>query len=74
MSKENKNIENNQEENLNKPEGNKNWWRKLLGLNPTYRLHKTNLQTKIRTLEFIFIDGLKLLQLCIVQIITKQNQ
>ena len=32
------NIENNQEKNLNKPEGNRNWWRKLLGLNPTYRL------------------------------------
>ena len=34
----NKNIENNQEENLNKPEGNKNWWRKLLGFNPIYGL------------------------------------
>ncbi len=28
----NENIENNQEENRNKPEGNRNWWRKLLGL------------------------------------------
>ena len=29
MSDKNKeNIENNQEENLNKPEGNKNWWPK----------------------------------------------
>ncbi len=36
MSKENKNIENNQEENQNKPEGNKNWWRKLLDLNQAY--------------------------------------
>lgn len=33
MSDKNKeNIENNQEENQNKPEGNRNWWRKLLGL------------------------------------------
>ena len=38
MSEENNNIENKQEENLNKPEGNKNWWRKLLGFNPTYGL------------------------------------
>ena len=42
MSEENKeNIENNQEENQNKPEGNKNWWRKLLDLNPTYVLAGT---------------------------------
>ena len=32
------NIENNQEKNLNKPEGNKNWWEKLLGLNQTCEL------------------------------------
>ena len=39
MSDKNKeNIENNQEENLNKPEGNKNWWEKLLGLNQTCEL------------------------------------
>lgn len=37
MTDENKkNIENNQEENRNKPEDNRNWWRKLLALNPTY--------------------------------------
>ena len=34
----NENIENNQEKTLNKPEGNKNWWRKLLGLNKTCEL------------------------------------
>ena len=34
----NENIENKQEENLNKPEGNKNWWKKLFGFNPTYEL------------------------------------
>ena len=44
MTDVNKNIENNQEENQNRPEVNKNWWRKLLCLmgtdhiNPTYRL------------------------------------
>ncbi len=33
MTDENKkNIENNQEENRNKPEDNRNWWRKLLAL------------------------------------------
>lgn len=31
MTDENKNIENKQEENQNKPEGNKSWWKKLLG-------------------------------------------
>ena len=31
MTDENKNIENNQEENQNKLEGNKSWWKKLLG-------------------------------------------
>ena len=38
--KNNENIENKQEENLNKPEGNKNWWKKLLGFTPIYGLLK----------------------------------
>ena len=38
MTDENKNIENNQEENQNREEYNKKWWKKLLGLKPTYRL------------------------------------
>ena len=38
MSDENKNIETNQEENQNREEYNKKWWKKLLGLKPTYRL------------------------------------
>ena len=37
MCDENKNIENNQEENQNREECNKKWWKKLLGLNPTYK-------------------------------------
>ena len=36
MSDENKNIENNQEENQNKPECNKKWW-KNVGLKPNLR-------------------------------------
>ncbi len=35
MTDENKNIENNQEENKNKPEVNKIWWKKMLALNQT---------------------------------------
>ena len=31
MTDENKNIGNNQEENQNRPEVNKKWWKKLLG-------------------------------------------
>ena len=38
MTDENKNIENNQEENQNREECNKKWWKKLLGSNPTYKL------------------------------------
>lgn len=38
MTDENKNIENKQEENQNREEYNKKWWKKLLGLKPTYRL------------------------------------
>ena len=38
MTDVNKNIENNQEENQNREECNKKWWKKLLGLKPTYRL------------------------------------
>ena len=38
MTDENKNIENKQEENLNKQEGNKILCKKLFGLNPTYCL------------------------------------
>ena len=40
MSKENKNIENNQEENQNKSEVNRSWWKKLLGFTPIYGLLK----------------------------------
>ena len=36
MTDENKNIENNQEENQNKPEGNKKWWTKSLNLKQNY--------------------------------------
>ena len=36
MTDENKNIENKQEENQNREECNKSWWKKLLGLKPTY--------------------------------------
>ena len=32
MTDENKNIENKQEENQNKSEVNRSWWKKLLGL------------------------------------------
>ena len=39
MSDKNKeNIENNQEENRNKPEGNRSWWKKIVGLKSTYVL------------------------------------
>ena len=38
MTDENKNIENNQEENQNRPEVNKNWWRKLLCLMGTLHI------------------------------------
>ena len=37
MSEENKNIENNQEENQNRQECNKSWW-KNFGLKPAYSL------------------------------------
>ena len=38
MTDENKNVENNREENLNRQECNRSWWKKLLGLNQTYGL------------------------------------
>ena len=34
----NENIGNNQEENQNREECNKKWWKKLFGFNPTYEL------------------------------------
>ncbi len=40
MTDENKNIENNQEENQNKPEGNKSWW-KNCWVNDLYPLNRT---------------------------------
>ena len=61
MSEENNNIENNQEKNLNKPEGNKNWWRKLLDLNKTYVLnivHMSSILVLISIfLYFFYLDG-----------------
>ena len=58
MSKENKNIENNQEENRNKPEGNRNWWRKLLGLNKTYGLYKLNVVIVISIFIFTVFQNI----------------
>ena len=55
MTDENKNIENNQEENQNRQECNKKWWKKLLGLNPIYSLKKLIIITFVITLlSFLF--------------------
>ena len=48
----NENIENNQEENRNKPEGNRSWWKKLLGLNKTYGLIDYVFRSTLQKLKF----------------------
>ena len=59
MSDENKEIlENNQEENQNKPEGNKRWWKKLLGLKPTYGLYKLNVVIVISIFIFTVFQNI----------------
>ncbi len=54
----NENIENKQGENLNKPEGNRNWWRKLLGLNKTYGLYKLNVVIVISIFIFTVFQNI----------------
>ena len=59
MTDKNKeNIENNQEKTLNKPEGNRNWWRKLLGLNKTYGLYKLNVVIVISIFIFTVFQNI----------------